>query len=663
MAHQHKKKKAEKCLDIAERMWFLDSGCSRHMTGDISLFVEFQAKKKGFVTYGDNNRGAILGKGSVGNPSTTTITDVLLVEGLKHNLLSISQLCDKDFKVLFTNSGCTIEHTKKREIMFKGLRVNNIYMLNLDEVSKSSTKCLIALGEDSWLWHRRLAHINFDLLNKVVTKDLVIGLPKMKFSKDHLCDACQNGKQTKFSFKSKNVVSTSRPLELLHMDLFGPSRTKSIGRNIYGFVIVDDYSRFCWTIFLPSKDQTFPAFIQFARLCQNKMNTKIVTIRSDHGGEFENYHFEKYCDKHGIDHNFSAPRTPQQNGVVERKNRVLEELARTMLNEGSLPKYFWDDAISTACYVLNRILIRPILNKTPYELLKGRKPNISHLHVFGCKCFVLNNVKENLGKFDAKADEGIFLGYAQSSKAYRVYNKRLHIVEESVHVSFDESCPKVVGKGSVLNGAGVSTESLLNDPDAKLEKNKESLLPENNEEEVDQTPKEKEEDQPSEKSDLPLAWKSSKDHPMENILGDISKGVTTRSRISNFCFYYSFVSQIEPKNSKDALVGEHWYLAMQEELNQFKRNEVWDLVPPPRDHRVIGTKWVFRNRLDENGIITRNKVRLVAQGYNQEEGIDYDETYAPVARLEAIRLLIASACSQKFKLYQMDVKIAFLNGF
>src|SRR3954470_2341235 len=659
MAHQHKKKKAEKCLDIAERLWFLDSGCSRHMTGDISLFVEFQAKKKGIVTYGDNNRGAILGKGIVGNPSPTTITDVLLVEGLKHNLLSISQLCDKDFKVLFTNSGCTIEHTKKRYIMFKGLRVNNIYMLNLDEVSKSNAKCLIALGEDSWLWHRRLAHINFDLLNKVVTKDLVIGLLKIKFSKDHLCDACQKGKQTKVSFKSKNVVLTSRPLELLHMDLFGPSRTKSIGGNIYGFVIVDDYSRFCWTIFLPSKDQTFPSFTQFARLCQNKMNSKIVAIRSDHGGEFENYLFEKDCDKHGIEHNFSAPRTPQQNGVVERKNRVLEELARTMLNESNLPKYFWADAISTACYVLNRIIIRPILNKTPYELLKGRKPNVSHLHVFGCKCFVLNNGKDNLGKFDAKADEGIFLGYSQSSKAYRVYNKRLLTVEESVHVSVDESYTKYVEKGLSFNGAGPSTEDIVRDK----EDENESIMKKDAEKEKDESHDEHKEESISKNEELPKAWTNVKDHPIDNIIGDISKGVTTRSKISNFCHHFTFVSQVEPKNAKDALLDEHWLMAMQEELNQFKRNDVWDLVPHPGDHQVIGTRWVFRNKLDENGVITRNKARLVAQGYNQEEGIDYEETYAPVARLEAIRLLLAYACSKDFKLFQMDVKSAFLNGY
>jgi hypothetical protein len=164
-------------------------------------------------------------------------------------------------------------------------------MLDLNEVSLTSDKCLVTMSEDSWLWHRRLTHVNFDLLNKIVSKDLVLGLPKIKFTKDHLCDACQKGKQTRISFKSKNIVSTTRPLELLHMDLFGPSRIKSLGGNYYGFVIVDDFSRFCWTIFLVSKSDTFAAFERFAKLSQNKLNTNIVSIRSDHGGEFENHLF------------------------------------------------------------------------------------------------------------------------------------------------------------------------------------------------------------------------------------------------------------------------------------------------------------------------------------------------------------------------------------
>lgn len=250
--------------------------------------------------------------------------------------------------------------------------------------------------------------------------------------------------QTLISFKFKKIISTSIPLELLHMDLFGTYRTKNLGGNYYAFVIVNDYSRFCWTMFLRSKDETFSVLTSFAKLSQNKISSNIVVIWSDHENEFENHLFKDYCDKYEIEHQFFSLRNPQQNGVVERKNKILEELARTMINESILPKYFWIDAISTKCYVLNRILICPILNKIPYELLKGRKPNLSHLHVFSCKCFILNNGKDNPGKFDAKYEECIFLGYSQSSKAYWVYNKRLHIVEESMHVTFYESYPRNV---------------------------------------------------------------------------------------------------------------------------------------------------------------------------------------------------------------------------
>lgn len=194
--------------------------------------------------------------------------------------------------------------------MFKGVRVNNVYMLDLIEVPLTSHKCLVVLNDDSWLWHRRHAHVNFDFLNKVVSKDLVVGLPKINFLKDHLCDTCQMGKQTMVSFKSKNVISTSRPLELIHMDLFGPYRTKSLGGNYYGFLLVDDYSRFTWTILLHTKDENFSAFKHFAKLSQNKINSKIVTIRSDHGWEFQNHLFVDYWDTDDIEHNFSAPRTP-----------------------------------------------------------------------------------------------------------------------------------------------------------------------------------------------------------------------------------------------------------------------------------------------------------------------------------------------------------------
>jgi len=219
-------------------------------------------------------------------------------------------------------------------------------------------------------------------IHRISHFDLVNGLPKINYRVNHFCDACQQGKMHKTSFKPKGIVSTSRPLELLHMDLFGPSRNESLNGNRYVFVIVDDFSRFTWVIFLRHKNEAFNEFCDFCKRIQNLKSTNIVTIRSDNGGEFKNDSFLEFCNLNGITHNFSVPRTPQQNGVVERKNRTIQECARTMLCDSSLPKRFWAEAVNTACYVLNRVLLRPILKKTSYELFNCRIPKISYFKVF-----------------------------------------------------------------------------------------------------------------------------------------------------------------------------------------------------------------------------------------------------------------------------------------
>jgi len=223
------------------------------------------------------------------------------------------------------------------------------------------------------------------------------------------------------------------------MDLCGPIPVRSLRGSSYIFVVVDDYSWFTWVFFLKEKNEAFHEFLKLCKQLQTSKNLPIASIRSDHGREFDQKEFIEFCNDFGISYNFSAPKTPQQNGVVERKNRTLEDMARTMLCESSLPTSFWTDSVNTANYVLNRCLIRPLLKRTPYELFKGRKPNISYFRVFGCKCFIHNNGKERLGKFDARSDEGILVGYSMHSKAYRVYNKRTKIIEESIHVVFDES--------------------------------------------------------------------------------------------------------------------------------------------------------------------------------------------------------------------------------
>ena len=172
------------------------------------------------------------------------------------------------------------------------------------------------------------------------------------------------------------------------------------------------------------KSDTFECFKNFTKRIQNQLSLKIITIRSDHGGEFENEKFEEFCNKKGITHNFSFPRTPQQNGVVERKNRTIQEYARTMLTDSNLPQNFWAEAVATTCYILNRTLIRPLTDKTSYELLYSKKPKVSYFRIFGSKCFILNT-KDNLDKFDPKSDKGIFIGYSNRSKAHRVFNLKL----------------------------------------------------------------------------------------------------------------------------------------------------------------------------------------------------------------------------------------------
>ena len=248
------------------------------------------------------------------------IHDVLYVEGLKHKLLSISQLCDKGYQVIFKTNSCEICLPNSKEVVLIGKRINNVYLLDIS--SPCSIGCLLSKHDESWLWHRRIAHIHMNHLNKLISKDFVIRLPNLKFEKDHICETCQKGKQVKNSFKIKNIVSSLKPLELLHMDLFGPSRTMSLGGNYYALVIVDDFSRYTWTLFLESKSDAFSSFKKLAIRLQNTKNSNIGSIRSDHGEEFQHEKFSKFCEKMGILHKFSAPRTPQQKWCSGKKEQI-----------------------------------------------------------------------------------------------------------------------------------------------------------------------------------------------------------------------------------------------------------------------------------------------------------------------------------------------------
>lgn len=322
------------------------------MTGEKDKFLSMESFDGGLVMFGNNDKGYIKGIGTVGKINSAQIQNVQFVKGLKHNLLSVSQLCDSGHEVTFKSDVCKINSLESGKTIFTGHRTNNLYSICLDDLPDQM--CLISKEDDKWMWHRRFGHISMKTLSKLSKLDLVRGLPKIKYEKDKSCEACIQGKHVKSSFKPINMISTKRPLELLHMDLFGPTKHASLSGKRYGFVIIDDYSRFTWVIFLKHKDEAFESFKTFFKKVQNEKGSNIVAIRSDHGGEFENALFKTFLEENGVTHNFSCPRTPQQNGVVERKNRTLQEMARTLLNDSKIEKYFWAEVVNTACYILNR---------------------------------------------------------------------------------------------------------------------------------------------------------------------------------------------------------------------------------------------------------------------------------------------------------------------
>ncbi|GJU25053.1 putative ribonuclease H-like domain-containing protein [Tanacetum coccineum] len=424
------------------------------MTGNKEKLDDFVKIVGGTVTFGGGD-GKITRKGTI-RTSKLNFENVYYVEELQNfNLFSVSQICDTKNKVLFTDKECLVlskefQLPENSQVVLRVPRRNNLYCFNLSDIKpERDVTCLLAKASlvESTKWHRRMAHVNFKNMNKLAKHGLVNGLPSKLFTNEHNCVACNKGKQHKASYKAITAVSTiSAPLQLLHIDLFGPTSIRSIDHKYYSLVVTDDFSRFTWVFFLGTKDETYGILKDFITFIENQLTTKVKAIRCDNGTEFKNSKLIELCGSKGIRRDYSNARTPQQNGVAERKNRTLIEAARTMLADSKLPTMFWTEAVSTACYVLNRVLVTKPHNKTPYELVSGKVPNISHLKPFGCLVTILNT-SDHLGKFEGKADEGFIVGYAAHSKAYRVYNLSSKKIEETLNLRYLEDKPNVQGLG------------------------------------------------------------------------------------------------------------------------------------------------------------------------------------------------------------------------
>nr|GEX24653.1 hypothetical protein [Tanacetum cinerariifolium] len=328
----------------------------------------------------------------------------------------VSQMCDKKNNVLFTDTEYLVLSSDfklpdESQVLLRVPRENNMYNVNLKNIVLSEDlTCLFSKAtlDESNLWHKRLAHINFKTINKLVKGNLVRGFPTKVFENDHTCVACKKGKQHRASCKTKPVSFVDQPLFRLHMDLFGPNFVKSMNKKSYFLVIIDDYSRFTWVFFLATKDETAPILKTFLTGLENQLSLKLKVIRSDNGTEFKNSDLNQFYSL--------------------------------------LPIPFWAEAVNTACYVQNRVLVTKPHNKTPYELLHGRTPSIGFMRPFSCPVTILNTL-DPLGKFQRKVDEGFLVGYSVCSKAFRVFNSRTRIIQETLHVIFLENKPNVAGTG------------------------------------------------------------------------------------------------------------------------------------------------------------------------------------------------------------------------
>nr|GEW60261.1 hypothetical protein [Tanacetum cinerariifolium] len=506
-----------------------------------------------------------------------TINMVYYVEGLNHNLFSVGQFCDADLEVAFRKSICFVRDLQGDDLLTSN-RGSELYTISLQESTSSNPLCLMAKATptQAWLWHRRLSHLNFDYINLLSKKDIVIGLPKLKYVKDQLFSSCELSKAKRSSFKSKAIPSSKGRLNLLHIDLCGLMRVASINGKKYILVIVDDYSRYTWTLFLRSKDET-----------------------PEVGTEFLNKTLNAFFKEEGIEHQTSTAQTPKQNGLVKRQNRTLVEAGRTMLSALQLPLFFWAEAIATACYTQNRSIIILTHGKTPYHIINDRKPSIKHHHSFGCICYITRD-SENLDKMKEKGDQCILASDYDNpdpvSQRQDVYSSADADVpsQQELDMLFGPLYDEFFNAGSNPSMNIQSTSAPSTHTNVNAEEN-------NN-------------DQAKEGEHIP-------DDEFTNPFCTPTQDVTESSSHNIDPKMYMFaltVSTAEPKNIKEERADSAWIEAMQDELHQFDRL--------------------------------------------REEGIDFEESFALVARFEAVWIFIAYATHKSFLIFQMDVKMAFLNG-
>lgn len=665
--------------------WFVDSGATVHISREKNFFLELDLSHRERVSVADGNYMEAAGKGKVklqlvnetGQRFDVIIDNVLFVPSIGVNLISVKRLTLQGLDVNFTKNVCVIRTAEGAQIGI-GDNENGLYKLRAQQkvnfVENKAKKCVHE-------WHRVLGHRDIDSIRKLASSNSAAGLKiakcSAKCSEMSACGTCAKGKMSRLSFPQESHSRSTEVLDLIHTDICGPMQTLTPGKKRYFLTFIDDFSRYTTVYLLSEKSQALNAFQHFYKSTALRFGTKIKRIRSDRGGEYILKEFEAFLLANGITCQRTTPYTPQQNGVAERKNRYLMEMARCLLFDAGMSNTYWGEAVMTANFLQNRLPSNSVTS-TPHELWHGEKPYFSNLHRFGSKCFV-KVPDEHRRKLDAKAEDGIFLGFDMESKAFRVFIPAKNTVRISRDVKFcdDISQQKPKPKTAIEITKPKPVRSIVEEVEIDMTP---FTFDARNDTDDDDDDSVIDQRQAEETAEQPAVDKGNAQENVAEPDGDDNAPPATpvrRSERSNKgvppkrymeecgliteCGY--IVHDGEPKTYNQAVSSDQkdkWMEAMKAEMSSLTDNETWDLVELPAGRNAIGCRWVFKIKQCPDGDVY--KARLVAQGFSQKFGEDYDEVFAPVVRQSTLKILLSLAGRMKHQVVHFDAKTAFLNG-
>ena len=574
-------------------LWYLDAGATNHMTGRREFFRNLDESTTGSVKFGDNSRIKIGGKGEIEvnqrDGSILCLRNVMFVPMLEANTLSLGRLDEEGYWMIKGEGKLTIFNPNGQLFVEVHRSSGRHYLLKLSIVDQ----CLITTEDATkdWLWHSQFGHMSFHTLKEMSNRQLVEGLPVIKVP-NKLCRECVAGKHQRTLIPKASSYQSGEHLELVHADICGPISPSTLGGSKYFLLIIDDYTRLTWVAMLQQKSDAFEAFKRFKTLAETEKGANLKALRTDRGGEFTSTEFSSYCNRNGIKRELTAPYSPHQNGVAERKNRTLMSMVRAMLKAKDLPRELWGEAVTTVVYIINRSLNKSVQGQTPHEKWTGRRPTVDHMRTFGS----IVHVKETKGhqsKLEDRSKPMIFIGYELGSKAYRCFDPVNSKVIISQDVIFEEE--------------EKWTWSTQGD-----KSNLFTFLPNFLFDRVQEAPIDQSDEEGEASTEMTTSSNASEDMNLSRYksLNDLYSETSpiTQEKEAHL------LSGEEPLSYTKAAHEEVWRRAMREEMLAIDKNNTWELVSPPPNCRPIGLKWIFKLKKNPQGKVIKHKTQLVLKG-------------------------------------------------